>query len=42
MCICRKSVKVQLDDSHLFEYSTLDELSVNVVDVAKANQRKLT
>jgi type I restriction enzyme, R subunit len=38
----RKSVKVQLDDSHLFEYATLDELSVNVVDVAKANQRKLT
>jgi hypothetical protein len=35
-------VKVQLDDSHLFEYATLDELSVNVVDVAKANQRKLT
>jgi hypothetical protein len=38
----RKSVKIQLDDSHLFEYATLDALSVNVVDVAKANQRKLT
>jgi type I restriction enzyme, R subunit len=38
----RKSIKRQLDDSHLFDYDTLDELSVKVVDVAKANQRKLT
>ena len=37
----RKSVKRQLDDSHLFDYDSLDELSVKVVEVARANQRKL-
>ncbi len=38
----RRSVKRLLDDSNLFAYEDLDELSVNVVDLAKANHRRLT
>jgi type I restriction enzyme, R subunit len=37
----RKSVKRQLDDSDLFEFGALDKLAADVVDVAKANQRRL-
>lgn len=38
----RKAVKVQLDDSNLFTYGSLDELAVRIVAVAKTNQLKLT
>lgn len=38
----RKTVKRQLDDSQLFDYGTLDKLATDVVDVAKANHRRLT
>ena len=38
----RKAVKGLLDDSDLFSYESLDELAVEIVAVAKANQHKLT
>ena len=38
----RKAVKGTLDDSDLFTYESLDELAVEIVAVAKANQHKLT
>jgi type I restriction enzyme R subunit len=37
----RRSVKVALDRSNLFEYGDLDSLAVNLVDLAKANQHRL-
>lgn len=37
----RKAVKGTLDDSDLFTYESLDELAVEIVAVAKANQHKL-
>ena len=38
----RKAVKGMLDDSDLFTYESLDEMAVEIVAVAKANQHKLT
>ena len=38
----RKAIKRTLDDSNLFAYEALDELAVHVVDLAKANQRRLS
>ena len=38
----RKSIKRSLDDSNLFTYDDLDELAVELVSLAKANQRRLT
>ena len=38
----RKSIKRSLDDSNLFAYDDLDELAVELVALAKANQRRLT
>jgi type I restriction enzyme R subunit len=37
----RRSVKRNLDRSDLFDYSDLDALAVNLVDLAKANQHRL-
>ncbi|MXW42184.1 MAG: type I restriction endonuclease subunit R [Acidimicrobiia bacterium] len=37
----RKAVKRQLDGSELFEFNSLDELAVELVDLAKANQQRL-
>ena len=37
----RKAIKRILDDSQLFEWDSLDELSVELVALAKANQRRL-
>ena len=37
----RKSVKRTLDDSNLFAYDDLDELAVDLVALAKANQQRL-
>ncbi len=37
----RKSIKRNLDYSKLFEYESLDELAVDLVDLAKANQHRL-
>ncbi len=37
----RKSIKRNLDQSDLFEYKSLDELAVDLVDLAKANQHRL-
>ena len=37
----RKAIKRFLDDSGLFEWDSLDELSVELVALAKANQRRL-
>ena len=38
----RRSIKVRLDDSDLFDFADLDELAVKVVEVAKANRHRLT
>lgn len=38
----RKSVKQSLDRSNLFDFSSLDELAVEVVALAKANQHRLS
>lgn len=38
----RRSIKVRLDESDLFDFADLDELAVKVVAVAKANRHKLT
>ena len=38
----RKAIKRSLDDSGLFEWDSLDELSVELVALAKANQCRLT
>lgn len=38
----RKNIKRSLDDSNLFAYDDLDELAVELVALAKANQRRLT
>ena len=37
----RKAVKRSLDDSNLFAYDDLDELAVDLVALAKANQQRL-
>lgn len=37
----RKGIKRSLDDSNLFSYEALDELAVELVALAKANQRRL-
>ncbi len=37
----RKFVKQQLDASDLFDFSSLDELAVELIDVARANQHQL-
>lgn len=37
----RKAIKLSLDDSDLFTLSSLDELSVELLDLAKANQHRL-
>ena len=37
----RKAIKRSLDDSNLFAYDELDELAVELVALAKANQRRL-
>ena len=37
----RKTVKRKLDKSDLFDFKTLDELAVELVDLAKANQQRL-
>ena len=37
----RKAVKRRLDRSELFDFNSLDELSVELVDLAKANQQRL-
>ncbi len=37
----RKSIKRNLDQSDLFEYKSLDELAVDLIDLAKANQHRL-
>ena len=37
----RKSLKRNLDNSDLFDYRSLDELAVDLVDLAKANQHRL-
>ncbi len=37
----RKAIKLSLDDSDLFTLSSLDELSVELRDLAKANQHRL-
>ena len=37
----RKSIKQSLDDSDLFDYDDLDELAVELVALAKANQHRL-
>ena len=36
-----KSIKRSLDDSNLFAYDDLDELAVELVALAKANQWRL-
>lgn len=38
----RKSIKRSLDDSNLFAFDDLDELAVDLVALAKANQRRLS
>ena len=38
----RKAIKRALDDSDLFTYASLDELAVELVALAKANQHRLT
>ena len=38
----RKAIKRTLDDSDLFAYESIDELAVDFVDLAKANQHRLT
>ena len=38
----RKAIKRTLDDSDLFVYENIDELAVDFVDLAKANQHRLT
>ena len=38
----RKAIKRTLDDSDLFTYDSLDELAVDLVALAKANQHQLT
>ena len=38
----RKAIKRTLDDSDLFVYESIDELAVDFVDLAKANQHRLT
>ena len=38
----RKSIKRNLDQSDLFDYKSLDELAVDLVDLAKANQHRLS
>ena len=38
----RKAIKRTLDDSDLFTYESLDELAVELVALAKANQRRLS
>ena len=38
----RKAIKRTLDDSDLFVYEGIDELAVDFVDLAKANQHRLT
>ena len=37
----RKAIKRTLDDSDLFTYDSLDELAVELVALAKANQHRL-
>ncbi|MCY4257944.1 MAG: HsdR family type I site-specific deoxyribonuclease [bacterium] len=37
----RKSVKCQVDESELFDFANLDELAVQIVDLARANQQRL-
>ncbi|MCY3911271.1 MAG: HsdR family type I site-specific deoxyribonuclease [bacterium] len=37
----RKAVKRRLDRSELFDFNSLDELAVELVDLAKANQQRL-
>lgn len=37
----RRHVKRVLDDSNLFNYSDLDQLAVDLVALAKANQHRL-
>ncbi|WP_420433823.1 type I restriction endonuclease subunit R [Candidatus Poriferisocius sp.] len=37
----RKAVKRKLDKSDLFDFKSLDELAVELVDLAKANQQRL-
>ena len=37
----RKAVKRQLDRSELFDFNSLDELAVELVDLAKANRQRL-
>ena len=37
----RKSIKQSLDDSDLFDFDGLDELAVELVALAKANQNRL-
>jgi len=38
----RKAIKQRLDRSNLFEYASLDELAVELVALAKANQHRLS
>ncbi|MCE2529265.1 MAG: DUF3387 domain-containing protein, partial [Acidimicrobiia bacterium] len=38
----RKAIKRTLDDSDLFVFESIDELAVDFVDLAKANQHRLT
>ena len=38
----RKSIKRSLDDSNLFAYDDLDELAVQLVELAKSNRHRLT
>ncbi|MCY3805884.1 MAG: hypothetical protein OXG91_05235 [bacterium] len=38
----RKAVKRTLDDSDLFTYDSLDELAVELVALAQANQHRLS
>ena len=37
----RKTIKRALDDSTLFDFDSLDELAVELVALAKANQHRL-
>ena len=38
----RKAIKRNLDDSDRFTYESLDELAVEIVALAKANQHRLS
>ena len=38
----RKAIKRTLDNSNLFAFSSLDELAVELVALAKANQHRLS